>query len=71
MKKRKMKLNCSIIGCKNYVTDGAHVQRVDSSDKSWYIVPMCAEHNRSKDFINEILDIGETELVPANVSETC
>jgi hypothetical protein len=45
---------------------GAHVKT--SGDDAWYIVPMCAEHNARSGplFISE-----STELVPANVGETC
>ena len=25
--------------------DGAHVKKVNSSDNSWYIVPLCRSHN--------------------------
>lgn len=57
---------CSVIGCGDYATLGAHVMR--PGDRTWYIVPMCAEHNAQKG----PLSIGDsTELVPANVQQTC
>ena len=36
---------CHVLGCNEQATDGAHVQLVNSSDKRWYIVPMCQPHN--------------------------
>ena len=48
---------------------GAHVQKDSATDKSWYIVPLCKEHNaRTGDSINIIEGIN---LVSANVSVTC
>ena len=36
---------CHVLDCYYQATDGAHVQLDDSSDKRWYIVPMCHTHN--------------------------
>jgi hypothetical protein len=48
---------------------GAHVKKDSATDKSWYIVPLCKEHNaRTGDSINIIEGIN---LVSANVSVTC
>jgi hypothetical protein len=48
---------------------GAHVQKDNSSDNNWYIIPLCREHNKLTGkslVINDLI-----QLVPANVSETC
>jgi len=48
---------------------GAHVQKDSSTDKAWYIVPLCKTHNAEE---AESLDISDhIELVSANISETC
>ena len=48
---------------------GAHVQKGNSTDKSWYIIPFCKKHNGKA---GETLTVSDTiKLVPANVSETC
>jgi hypothetical protein len=54
--------------CRRTDLVGAHVQRADSSDKNWYILPLCSEHNKSTSTI-ELYN--EPTLVSANVSETC
>jgi hypothetical protein len=45
---------------------GAHVQRAEGSDGSWYIVPLCQKHNKSAAPLEVILP-----LVPANKKQTC
>lgn len=47
---------------------GAHVQRADSSDMSWYILPLCKSHNQSSGVI-EVSD--SYKFVSANIKETC
>ena len=48
---------------------GAHVQKDSSTDKSWYIVPLCSTHNAKT---GESLEISDSiSLASANVSETC
>ena len=37
---------CSCIVCKSSAEVGAHVQKKDSTDKKWYIVPLCFECNK-------------------------
>jgi hypothetical protein len=48
---------------------GAHVQKDSSTDRNWYIVPLCKKHNgetgKSLNVSNHIA------LVSANVKETC
>ncbi len=38
---------CSALGCSSIATDGSHVIKVDSTDRSWYICPFCHEHNEA------------------------
>ena len=48
---------------------GAHVQKDDSFDNNWYIVPLCKVHNAE---VGRSLTIADSvHLVPANVSQTC
>lgn len=47
---------------------GAHVQKDSSTDKGWYIAPLCNDHNRTSKSL-ELVD--STTLVSANVSQTC
>ncbi|MFA4852803.1 MAG: hypothetical protein WC974_08870 [Thermoplasmata archaeon] len=47
---------------------GAHVQKDNSTDMSWYIIPLCSFHNQSEG----VLEISDNyKLVSANKSETC
>lgn len=59
---------CSEEQCPEKPEVGAHVQKDNSSDSSWYIVPLCKKHNGET---NKSIDIGNVELVDANVSQTC
>lgn len=36
---------CGCRGCTKKATDGAHIQKADSDDRHWYIVPLCHECN--------------------------
>jgi hypothetical protein len=47
---------------------GAHVQKTNSNDQNWYIIPLCKSHNASSGEI-EISD--SYKLVSANKKETC
>ncbi len=40
---------CGASGCSNTVLVGAHVQKVNSADKSWYITPLCTKCNQRTD----------------------
>jgi len=55
--------------CMNKPEVGAHVQKDSSTDKSWYIVPLCSQHNRETEQSLNLAD--STTLVSANVSQTC
>jgi hypothetical protein len=60
---------CAEKSCTNDIEVGAHVQKPDSTDKSWYIVPLCKEHNAMTGTSIEISD--STTLVSANTQATC
>ncbi len=59
---------CPADGCLEKKLVGAHVQKDDAADKSWYIVPLCAKHNAKSDSLT-VPDW--VTLVSANLSETC
>ena len=60
---------CSEENCHHKPEVGAHVQKDDSTDHSWYIIPLCKTHDRE---MGRSLNIRDTvNLVPANVSLTC
>ena len=59
---------CPVGICMNKDLVGAHVQKSDSSDKKWYIYPLCNAHNQSTGTL-EVPD--NYTLVSANKSETC
>jgi hypothetical protein len=48
---------------------GAHVQKDSSTDRGWYIVPLCKKHNGETGKSIEISD--SVNPVSANVKETC
>lgn len=60
---------CREVNCRSIATDGAHVQKADSSDNNWYIIPLCQQHNLLK--WQELRVIDSTTFVPANKRETC
>ena len=60
---------CAIKGCTENATDGAHIQKANSLDMSWYIVPLCHGCNMKK---NKTLELKPNiKLVSANKSKTC
>ncbi len=60
---------CCVKGCTSDAKVGAHVQRSGGTN-NWYIVPFCYTHNASSEDSVLELNVG-TQLVSANVSETC
>lgn len=52
---------CSNILCNNKAEVGAHVIKVDSTDKSWYIVPFCKKCNHPLN--NNTMMVTEFNLV--------
>lgn len=65
--KKKLPTFCSEKSCGEAPAVGAHVQKDNSNDNSWYIVPLCNAHNKK----TASLDLKDVELVSANVKETC
>lgn len=60
---------CQAKDCDNTDVVGAHVQKGgNSTDKSWFIYPLCNKHNKHS---GELEVNSSYELVSANVSETC
>jgi hypothetical protein len=63
-------LYCAVEGPTHIATHGGHVQKADPNDRSWYIVPLCDQHNVS--WKGDTLNISDdVPLVPANIAETC
>jgi hypothetical protein len=60
---------CSEKTCIKKPEVGAHVQKDNSTDAGWYIVPFCNTHNGETNESLEIVD--SVALVSANVSVTC
>ena len=61
--------HCSEKKCTNGPEVGAHVQKDSSTDKSWYIVPLCKPHNGENGKSLELID--GIALASANVGQTC
>lgn len=55
---------CSCKTCDNNAEVGAHVQKAESADRKWYIVPLCIECNVTKK--NELFEVEKDKLVPVN-----
>lgn len=56
--------DCSCDECKSSATVGAHVQKADSADRKWYIVPLCSSCNVSRK--NEVFEVRDNDLVAVN-----
>lgn len=59
---------CPETSCLEKELIGAHVQKANSTDKDWYIVPLCQKHNKSKE---DLVITDSVNLAPANKSKTC
>jgi hypothetical protein len=59
---------CSEKSCNNKDLVGAHVQKADVSDSSWYIIPLCNSHNKNNGIIETTSGV---TLVSANRQQTC
>ena len=61
--------SCPVERCNQKAELGAHVQKDSFTDSSWYIVPLCNQHNGET---GKSLTINDSvKLVSANVSSTC
>lgn len=59
---------CIAIDCLEKDLVGAHVQKANSLDDKWYIIPLCKKHNAHTGELN-VSD--NYKFVSANKSETC
>ena len=55
--------SCGALGCNGTDLVGAHVQKADSLDRSWYITPLCKSCNQRTD---EFYVTSELVPVPSN-----
>lgn len=60
---------CSVKGCNNPASVGAHVTILFSLDDKQHIIPMCSEHNGKHGGVLEAKP--GTIFVRANVAESC
>ena len=60
---------CPAKNCHEKDLVGAHVQKVDYNDKSWYIYILCKKHNVADGMSVEVSDT--YKLLSADVSDTC
>jgi hypothetical protein len=60
-------LSCTCTTKKELV--GAHVQKEDVKDNSWYIIPLCGKHNGLHGQTIEVKS--GTKLISANKFKTC
>ena len=44
-RKRNPNLYCAFQGCERMAIDGSHVNKVETKDEPWYIVPLCPAPN--------------------------
>jgi len=58
------KRTCGADGCSNTDLVGAHVQKVNNSDRDYYITPICRECNKRTD---EFYVIWKLVPVPSNL----
>ena len=55
---------CSCKDCTSRAEVGAHVQKSDSTDHKWYIVPLCKADNNKASL--EHFEVKAADLVPVN-----
>lgn len=55
---------CGASGCNNKDLVGAHVQKANSTDKSWYVTPLCRSCNGRTDEFDVYWDLVP---VPSNL----
>ena len=60
---------CSELYCRSYATVGTPVQKIDGSDASRYVVPLCNLHDSMKGRVIEVIDV--IKLAPVGDFETC
>jgi len=57
---------CATENCFNQRFGGIHVQKTDSEDSQWYIVPLCSTHAANAEELKV-----SAPLVDANIEKTC
>ena len=65
---QSLPLSCREATCNGGPDCGAHVQKDSTTDRNWYIIPLCNKHNAKT---TELQVKESTVFVSANVSETC
>jgi len=66
---QKVPMYCPATACIKKPEVGAHVQKDSSTDKSWYIIPLCTNCNAKT---GQSLDVSDSiSLASGNVSQTC
>jgi hypothetical protein len=61
---------CCVLGCRaNTNLVGAHVQKEDSGDRGWYIIPLCKDHNNKRG--QELVISDAIRLAPIARQLTC
>lgn len=60
---------CKELTCTQFATEGALIQKVNSEDSGWYVVPLCSAHSKMQG--HEIELLGKPDLVPANDLKAC
>ncbi len=61
--------SCRETTCSKNAEFGARIQKDSATDKGWYIVPLCKDHNSQTGKSLDIMD--GTTLVSADVNQTC
>jgi len=66
---QKVPTYCPVETCYKKPEVGAHVQKDSTTDKSWYIIPLCNSCNAKT---GQSLDVSNSiSFASANVSQTC
>jgi len=60
---------CPQVKCTEKPEVGTHVQKDSTTDKNWYIIPLCSTHNGETG--NSLIISDYLNLVSANISDTC
>jgi hypothetical protein len=66
---RSLAKYCPEANCIETPEVGAHVQKDSSTDRNWYIVPLCRTHNAETGHSLVISD--STRLVSVDANESC
>jgi hypothetical protein len=59
---------CFVVGCRNRRSVGGLVQKADTADTDWYVVPLCEDCGRMTGHDLDIWDLAK--LVPADADRT-